>query len=410
MIASKRRQGTLFCSRATGILSGNAKLDTKLVLVAGVILAAVVGFAVFRPTLPTRSVMSKPLVTRGLGELLFSSKTSYESSWVIETCELPSCDLVLQSRMYSKRCKTEEAKWPLLVTGTPRSATQYIAKELSAYGLEIANDWVPRPSADGTSSWIFAVEDEESFGPEKADGYKFRQVLHQLRQPLASLSSICAPPELDRHEQIAFLRRHISLNSSYVKDNNKALLGLEFWVEWHEFLDKLNLPTYQIETVEIHDIFVMAGLDHRYNKTKSTKEVAKTWNNREHRAQFTWQQLLTVDPDLAYRAWTMAHRYGYTYDVEFADLTCLESTPTCDPDGGTLEANARCPPGSKPQLQIADFGTTTEPVEIENGWISRGCIEVEIAGMQFGIPGEEFLRSRDLLETCTPRDDKIICA
>ncbi|QDZ17516.1 hypothetical protein HOP50_01g00260 [Chloropicon primus] len=329
MIASKRRQGTLFCSRATGILSGNAKLDTKLVLVAGVILAAVVGFAVFRPTLPTRSVMSKPLVTRGLGERLFSSKTSYESSWS-----------KMKSRSDLRR---------LMVTSLDR-------------------------------------------------------------QPLASLSSICAPPELDRHEQIAFLRRHISLNSSYVKDNNKALLGLEFWVEWHEFLDKLNLPTYQIETVEIHDIFVMAGLDHRYNKTKSTKEVAKTWNNREHRAQFTWQQLLTVDPDLAYRAWTMAHRYGYTYDVEFADLTCLESTPTCDPDGGTLEANARCPPGSKPQLQIADFGTTTEPVEIENGWISRGCIEVEIAGMQFGIPGEEFLRSRDLLETCTPRDDKIICA
>ena len=94
----------------------------------------------------------------------------------IETCELPSCDLVVQSRMYSKRCNTEEAKWPLLVTGTPRSATTYTAFELSAYGLEIAHDWRQTPSADGASSWIFAVEDEESYGPEKTDGYKFKQV------------------------------------------------------------------------------------------------------------------------------------------------------------------------------------------------------------------------------------------
>ena len=173
---------------------------------------------------------------------------------------------------------------------------------------------------------------------------------------------------------------------------------------------QLSLPSYQVETVEIHDIFVMAGLDPKYNESGSTNEVPTTYNSRKHRADFNWQEMLTIDPDLAYRAWTMAHRYGYTYDVDFADLTCLESTPTCDPDGGTLEANARCPPGSKPQLQIADFGTTTELVEIENGWISRGCIEVEIADMQFGIPGEEFLRNKDLLETCTPRDDKIVCA
>jgi len=58
-------------------------------------------------------------------KLLTVASGSPSASNATNTCELPPCELVLQSRLASERCGTAQPKWPLLITGTPRSATVY---------------------------------------------------------------------------------------------------------------------------------------------------------------------------------------------------------------------------------------------------------------------------------------------
>ena len=75
-------------------------------------------------------------------------------------CDLPPCELVRQSNLYSERCGSKGGPgWPLLITGTPRSATVYAQTTLRKHGMEIQDDW-HQDMRDGRVSWIFAFEDE----------------------------------------------------------------------------------------------------------------------------------------------------------------------------------------------------------------------------------------------------------
>ena len=139
----------------------------------------------------------------------------------------------------------------------------------------------------------------------------------------------------------------------------------------------MKFPTYQIEQVRAEDMFRMAGLESIYNATHVDKEkVSKDHNKRKHRSSFSWQELYSIDPELAAKAWDLAHYFNYSYpDVDFDSLTCLNRVPTCGNDN--LQANPKCPPGTHPfpkeekKIELTDLPVSTG----FQGWVNDGCVE-----------------------------------
>ena len=152
---------------------------------------------------------------------------------------------------------------------------------------------------------------------------------------------------------------------------------MEFYLEWHSFLNELRLPTYQMEQVDFRDIFNVAELGNFYRgRIRRKKDVHETTNSRDHRLRFTWQDLYTIHPKNAAKLWELAHRFGYSYlDVNFDKLVCLDYMPTCD---GIISSQPsdKYPPGIHP-YPTDMRNVYASPTEVKGymGWLSGGHIE-----------------------------------
>ncbi|KAL7545252.1 hypothetical protein ACHAWF_008602 [Thalassiosira exigua] len=301
------------------------------------------------------------------------------------TCELPSCSLVLQSRLFSERCGTAPAGWPLLITGTPRSGTSFASEKLKELGMEMQNDWLSANLRDGRVSWIFAFEDSRAYHhSSNSRGLKFENVLRQVKEPLSSITSLCVLPLATGYTQREcddfrkYVRRHTPARTMRRKSLRfdeyfSARIILDFYLDWHTFLNKLRLPTYQVENVDFRDVIELAGLGQYYHE--NGKEVSTSHNSREHRESFTWQELYTIDPVVAAEVWELAHAFGYSYpDVNFDELTCMDYMPLCS--GERQRRPDRCPPGTHPHP--TDMSRVVPRPANANGlagWVDVGCVE-----------------------------------
>lgn len=310
----------------------------------------------------------------------------------LKLCELPSCEIVRRSRLYSERCATNKQEWPLLITATPRSGTVSITRSLQSHGMDIQNDWGPH-RRHGRVSWIHAFCDAE-YGPKVTrSNHTFAHVLHQLRDPVEGITSMCTEPV--HYLSNSFLMNHINITIFDETDHLRtSRMVLEWWVGWQTFLAELKLPSYQIEGIQVKDIFRITGLERVYRSHQ--KRVPPVKNKRDHRTAFSWQELFTIDPHLSVKAWKLAHYFGYEYpDVEFDRLTCLPKLPLCNVDGndGTVQEeesapSASCSVGTHPVPMIGNLSASP----VENGWISWGCVEFKTRNGTFigldGVRGE----------------------
>ena len=164
--------------------------------------------------------------------------------------------------------------------------------------------------------------------------------------------------------------------------NYEPVTALTFWVEWHQRLNDLMLPTYQIENVKAKDLFFMSGLEDQFSSTVERYEVPKDHNKRRHVKTFDWQVLYSLDPELAAKAWKLAHYFNYSYpDVDFDSLTCLDLVPTCKEVFD--KPHPKCPPGTHPfpkdgrKIELLDdFPIDDLPVPSgAQGWVNVGCVE-----------------------------------
>ena len=269
-----------------------------------------------------------------------------------------------------------------------------MSAQLTAHGMQIQDDWM-LPLEHGRVSWMFAFENQPPFWPSRTDtqGRKYRRVLHQVKDPITSITSMCTEIRKFHPHLYPFLSKKLNMSIAYTGQASmrSGRVALQFWVGWHSFLKDVKFPTYQIETIDAKSIFQMAGLEAIYNATPS-KLVSRTHNTRGHRKSFTWQELYTIDPELTAQAWDLAHYYNYSYPgVNFDNLTCLESFTDC--------ANAKhvptlCPPGTHPfpkdgmTFELSQKPATGGPT----GWVDAGCIEHKMDdGRIVGIPGTSLI-------------------
>lgn len=202
----------------------------------------------------------------------------------------------------------------LLVVGCPRSGTKYAARLLQEAGAEVGHEWLFR---SGLVSCHMTVEHHRWRVP----GYDgrffnlkhslFRHVYHQVREPLATISSL-------RHwvrEPWAQLFLQVAEETAGIKVEQPPLdLAMEIYYRWNLAAEAVATHTYRVEdlgpsspasdmlgqAVRIH-----VGVEHY-------AAVPRDVNKTEYRKRpLTWKELAMASRHLAARCQEMGRRYGY---------------------------------------------------------------------------------------------------
>lgn len=225
----------------------------------------------------------------------------------------------------------------LLVTAVPRSGTKYTAKVLNAVGLRVGHEYVDE---DGTVSYLFASNAPGhaiSISPNerrvhvrcgRRRDYAFEHVWHQVRHPLAVLSSL-------RYVNVRWqdMLDGVGVDVRGLGRTHRALL---MWCEWNLLIEE-QAPSlrYRIEEIDTVWPAMLSALGLPSvplpNVPKDTHTELR-WTTpfgvldekarpvpMQVRREFVrktppldWKTLERVYPAEALRARRLAERYGYS--------------------------------------------------------------------------------------------------
>lgn len=234
------------------------------------------------------------------------------------------CEFYMKSTKYFPECSLDNTKssWPLLISATPRSGTVRTQTLLKELGFDITDDW-GNPGKHGTVSWILAFRDspEGYFGPVHiTKKQSFEHVLHQIRDPLASITSIAYTEPWHKKNYFNFVHRHVNLGHPALNETidfsneMRISFALRMWVQYHEFLDKIADFHFKMEELSIDMLkkiiqisnFTMPS-ENLFQKLKFEKVV----NARKHKEKITWKELEKIDSKFTKRAQNLARKYDY---------------------------------------------------------------------------------------------------
>lgn len=71
----------------------------------------------------------------------------------------------------------------------------------------------------------YAFDDPDAYGEATDEGKRFRRVLHQVKEPLGSITSLCTEPLFGGEK--GFIQRHIKWESSRMENPLKSRACLE---------------------------------------------------------------------------------------------------------------------------------------------------------------------------------------
>ena len=191
----------------------------------------------------------------------------------------------------------------ILITGTPRSGTHYTAAVLQAIGLKLKHEKI---DAQGTVSWRHIAEGtfldpERNLSIETLDP-GFTIIIHQVRQPLKSISSMLTlrPCSWD------FMSRQVAVDLGA----RLPVRAMQAWLHWNNLIGERAQWRFRVE--DYHSVFgellAELGLD-----PVPFPEVAH--EKRDSRSgrypMLGWEHLLHADAGLAAEVAALAIRYGY---------------------------------------------------------------------------------------------------
>jgi hypothetical protein len=266
--------------------------------------------------------------------------------------------------------------FPILITATPRSGTVFTQKLLSKLGVGVTND-MNTPRRAGMVSWIHVFQDVSYFGPAKLYGSKFQAVWHQVRDPLKSLNQYglygTSQGRWQLQSQVsAVFTQHIQLTkkskllammeqinppqeppptpittiegnatnstaTARAEQLQEQLLiyrGLEFYLQWHQFILSLRVPRYQLEELTerknmqlLDAIFHSIGrkppnhqqairLIENGRRRRQLQRLLQHTNSRKHRATLEWDELCHVSVELTQQFLELSHILGYYLDKQ----------------------------------------------------------------------------------------------
>lgn len=208
----------------------------------------------------------------------------------------------IESFFYIKRILFAKRRI-IVVTGCGRSGTTYSSKWLAEAGLSIGHE---RLRADGISSWYLVSDSKQvPLGPS----YYFlrninKLVIHQVREPLAAISSMQATggPSWE------FISNEIPID---IMNDSKVLKAMKYYYYWNLKAEKIAGYTVKVEHFDsqIREIFNKEGVE--ISKTPNVNEQKKV-NTRKH-VKLNKNDLLSENQELALKIFKLAEKYGYVY-------------------------------------------------------------------------------------------------
>jgi len=235
------------------------------------------------------------------------------------TKHVPSCDFVPDD-------PSEKLVIPLLISATPRSGTHHTKTVLQSLGLDVSDDG-HFPGKIGTVSWVLAFRDNIRYQtginfPKRA---YFEHIVHQVRHPLASITSMACTEPIEMQAYRNFIGRKVDLGAfqflhpEEITDYIKFQIAIMMWVRWHEFLDQVSEFVFQMESMDVEvlkKIVEICGchVQEKYYE-KIEKEFHKVVNARDHREVITWKQLRYLNTTMAEKVASLALKYGYEVEA-----------------------------------------------------------------------------------------------
>jgi hypothetical protein len=223
----------------------------------------------------------------------------------------------------------------LLVIGSARSGSAYTAAVLNACGMSVGHELM---ESDGCVSWVMVVPAVTTpWGPARDGSVEFKHIFHQVRHPLAVMSSVWTTEGPVSWE---FICKHVPQIKS---TDSPEVRCAKYWIYWNKAAERQAEWTYRVEDLET----VWPQLCHRLGKqldAKHIKTVPTSTNARGAKPlsrgvdplkrDFTWDDLRgLLKPRLFVKLCKLAHRYGYTVPDNIVSVakTTAVATPTVVP-------------------------------------------------------------------------------
>jgi hypothetical protein len=191
----------------------------------------------------------------------------------------------------------------IIILGCGRSGTQFSAKYLSQHGLKVGHE---RLRYNGISSWFLTASNSQvpsgpDFNMVKDLGFT---IIHQVREPLASISSIQA---LGRPSW-RFIATQIPVD---LDSDSKILRAMKYWVHWNKLAEQLSDKLVRAEHFQAD---IVQYIDRELKSPGKGREITKSdrVNSRKH-TSLNWEDLEKEDAELTMQIKQLAGKYGYEY-------------------------------------------------------------------------------------------------
>ena len=199
----------------------------------------------------------------------------------------------------------------ILITGCGRSGTTYVSKLLCEAGLDLLHHDV---GPDGSVDWCLAVTSDVPLpwgkkGRSSGD-YVFDRVLHQLRAPLAVISSSMTIK--DRSWD------YISNFTSINPEDSAIKKSMLYWLEWNRLAEAKADFTYRVEQIDESPTWnALCSVLERPELVEQheflIQAIASDTNTRrDDYAPLTWDDLRNEDEALTVKIAELADHYGYS--------------------------------------------------------------------------------------------------
>jgi hypothetical protein len=184
-----------------------------------------------------------------------------------------------------------------MIVACPRSGTRYMSLILQGVGVDMPHEYIGK---DGTVSWQHIVG--------KKYLVKCNNILHQTREPLATISSIACTLNKVAYPFLLYGAPLGNLTANDIDDDKiKLRFAMHVYEEWNNLIEKRSNWRFKIEDMPhiIGDVGKKLGyyINLRY-------DYGNKLNSIDH-SKITWDDLGEIDQDLAHKIAIKAEKYGY---------------------------------------------------------------------------------------------------
>jgi len=209
-----------------------------------------------------------------------------------------------------------------LITACPRSGTLYISNVMRRCGLDMPHEMTGK---DGTVSYFFAVD--ASWYPiysamqksgrrlrhhenGKRRDFAFKNFIHQMRDPIKCIASMCAVVVVRDWE---WIEHHTGIHH---KMKPKEVRAAKFWCKWNQLIrDQKPDMAYRVEDIDTvwPELANLTGIDLQKHPTvPDTSRTMHRIGGYRTAKPLTFDMLRAMDASVADELKDVAASFGYT--------------------------------------------------------------------------------------------------